>query len=81
MMLPRMLRGRRVLPGGRIETIFSTALGRLEWQEDLAGIVDGLQPGVHFFIQRSGKKAQRVTHGDDRTAHGEAIEIIATCEI
>ena len=81
MMLPRMLHGRRVFPAVRIRTTFPTALRLLKRQKHLASIVNGLQPGVHFFIQRSGKKAQRVTHGDDRTAHGEAIEIIPAGEI
>ena len=80
-MLPCVLRRRRVFPAIRIGTVFSATLRRLKRQKHLARIVDRLQPGVHFFIQRAGQKAQRVAHGDDRAAHSEAIEIISTSEI
>ena len=36
---------------------------------------------MHFFIQRAGEKSECVAHGDDGTAHCEAVEIIAAGEI
>ncbi len=42
-------------------------------EEEFEGVVDGLQPGAHFFIEGAGEVAEGfASHGDDWAADGEA---------
>ena len=49
------------------------AEGDVGAHEEVEGVVDGLEPGTHFFVEGAGEESELVAHGDDGAADGDAV--------